>query len=403
MLSIHEFWGKGEDYERLHEAVKRQTAASWHHYSESSFRFDVDTFRASRPTAGKFRIIESFSYLPFDGPIVMKDPQQIFTVFEEYDLHAPTPHMLFFGRWLAESGRRLVAKFDLKKRGYIATTSMDAELSLLTANIAKAAPGKLAYDPFMGTGSFPVACAAFGATTFGSDLDGRSIRGRAGKNVAANFKQYGTSSLYLGGCSADLTNSPILAKPTLDIVICDPPYGVREGLKVLGHVKERLQSEIILDDGTPAHLQQDYVPPKRPYSFDRLLDDILDFSAARLVIGGRLCMWMPVASTSEARSQPGKVLDGDTTQDSADQTDSMHTNELPQHPCLKLESVCQQDFTKWSRRLLTYSRLRDEAVDAASLSSYHEFRQAVLRSDYQSRTADELNHFRMRYFQGFKA
>jgi tRNA G10 N-methylase Trm11 len=31
---------------------------------------------------------------------------------------------------------------------------MDAELSLITANMALAAPGKLFFDPFVGTGSF---------------------------------------------------------------------------------------------------------------------------------------------------------------------------------------------------------------------------------------------------------
>lgn len=38
--------------------------------------------------------------------------------------------------------------FDLKKRAYIGNTSMDAEVSLLMANQALAAPGKLIYDPF---------------------------------------------------------------------------------------------------------------------------------------------------------------------------------------------------------------------------------------------------------------
>lgn len=38
--------------------------------------------------------------------------------------------------------------FDLKKRAYIGTTSMEAEVSLLMANQALAAPGKWVYDPF---------------------------------------------------------------------------------------------------------------------------------------------------------------------------------------------------------------------------------------------------------------
>lgn len=38
--------------------------------------------------------------------------------------------------------------FDLKKRAYIGTTSMESEVSLLMANQAQAAPGKVCYDPF---------------------------------------------------------------------------------------------------------------------------------------------------------------------------------------------------------------------------------------------------------------
>jgi len=42
----------------------------------------------------------------------------------------------------------LIDYFDLKKRKYIGTTSMEAEASLLMANQAQAAPGKWIYDPF---------------------------------------------------------------------------------------------------------------------------------------------------------------------------------------------------------------------------------------------------------------
>lgn len=54
---------------------------------------------------------------------------------------------------------------------------MDAALSLISANQALAAPGKLILDPFAGTGSFLYTCSAFGAYTMGTDLDGRQLRG----------------------------------------------------------------------------------------------------------------------------------------------------------------------------------------------------------------------------------
>lgn len=51
------------------------------------------------------------------------------------------------------TARRLISHFDVKKRAYYGTTSMEAEMSLLMANQAQSAPSKLIYDPFVGTGS----------------------------------------------------------------------------------------------------------------------------------------------------------------------------------------------------------------------------------------------------------
>ena len=56
------------------------------------------------------------------------------------------------------TARRLIDTFDVKKRAYYGNTSMEAEMSLLMANQAKAGPGKLIYDPFAGTGSMLYVC-----------------------------------------------------------------------------------------------------------------------------------------------------------------------------------------------------------------------------------------------------
>lgn len=42
----------------------------------------------------------------------------------------------------------MIDTFDVKKRAYIGNTTMEAEVSLLMANQALAAKGKLIYDPF---------------------------------------------------------------------------------------------------------------------------------------------------------------------------------------------------------------------------------------------------------------
>ncbi len=65
-----------------------------------------------------------------------------------------------------------------------------------------------------------------------------------------------------------------------------------------------------------------FVPPKQPYSFLAMLDDILVFAAETLVDGGRLAFWMPTAN--------------DEAQEIA----------VPTHPCLEVVAVCSQTFNK---------------------------------------------------------
>ncbi|WPG99592.1 Hypothetical protein R9X50_00241000 [Acrodontium crateriforme] len=395
---IYELWGAGTDYASLHADVRRRTQAVWPECYTQSFRFEIDAFHGSRSTEERRRIYESFKYMGFIGGVDMSKPDNQFTVFEEYQLDAvgnagPEPIRLYLGRAVAESGRKAVNKYNLKKRKYIATTSMDAELSLVTANMALAAPGRIAYDPFTGTGSFPLSCAHFGSAVAGSDLDGRSIRGAPQRNVATNFAQYNTSHLYLGGFVADVTNSPLVQRRFLDSIVCDPPYGVREGLKVLGSPRIELQQEVILQDGTPAHLAPGYIPPKKPYSFFRMLDDILAFSADRLVDRGRLCMWMPVAGAVEETGSDEAIVGGETE------------FAIPRHPALEVLSVCTQDFNKWSRRLLTYRRLKDQDINQTELATYKEYRKTMNNDEATQGhrfSADDLNDFRRKYFQGFK-
>ncbi|CAE7011782.1 hypothetical protein P3342_003492 [Pyrenophora teres f. teres] len=384
---IYELWGQGPTYDSLHGSVRSLSTPKWSQYETASFRFTVEGYRGGKSPEAQKDIIDSFSYMAFKGPPKMRDPDVAFRVFEDYDLDVKEPKYLYFGRFIADSCRNEAKKrFDLKKRLYISTTSMDAELTLLTANIAQVAPGKLFYDPFMGTGGFPIACAHFGAVVFGSDIDGRTIRGTGGSarrgqtgkyDVVGNFKQYGIEPNYLGSFVSDLTNTPLRILPPnrdytkgyLDGIVCDPPYGIREGLKVLGSRQELLEEE--RQSHHDQHKAPGYIPPKRPYSFTALLDDILTFSVSTLVEDGRLSMWMPTANDEDI-----ELI-------------------IPSHPCLELTSVCVQAFNKWSRRLLTYRRRREGEIPEGAFEAS--------RREYEKGTrASELNDFRRKYFQGFR-
>lgn len=359
----------------------------------------------------------------------MKAPDEVFTLFEQWPQDSvprgvEAPDWVYFARYLGGSSREAIHRYDLKKRGYISTTSMDSELALITANMVLARPGGLFYDPFAGTGSFPVACAHFGGMAWGSDIDGRSMRGQGGKkSLVGNFEQYGLRGCLGGAFVADLTNTPLRRSRLFDGIVCDPPYGVREGLQVLG-LKDEARSLDVLEWGKNNYLYEPptrfhsshssrrsihehstnmdhrdprFVPPKKPYGFQAMLDDILVFATDTLVDNGRVSFWMPTAN------------------------DDQQEVPIPTHPSLELVSVCVQPFYKCqysllpqissssqghkltianagSRRLMTYRRIPDAEVSSIALEAY----KTRLKVVTDGESVNELNPFRDSYFKGFR-
>ena len=424
--AIYALWSTAPNYTQLHTLIKANTSHLWDSYKHVPFRFTIDSYMGKRTTAQKNSIINDFRYLGFEGQVNMRikpkgtkldkiEEGEEFCVMEEWKpeivavsrdsgdddargsgaQRTVTPanlNRVSLGRKVGMSSRYLVDKHDLKKRPYISTTSMDAELALVTANLALAAPGKLFLDSFCGTGGFMVAAAELGAFVLGCDIDGRSFRGKGlglRKGVGANFERYGLEGRF-GDCfTADLVNTPLVfgrERRWVDGIIADPPYGVREGLKVLGSRKpeEGIDGEVPASkqphfiDGLPAHTLPGFVAPKRPYSFVRMLDDILEFAAMTLVDGGRLAFWMPSANENEFGEE--------------------EVTDIPQHRLMELKHECIQRFNKWSRRLLVYQRRPGNGVDNLEMVS-----EQVKGLTVNGHRADDLNSFRKRYFQAFAA
>jgi tRNA G10 N-methylase Trm11 len=172
-------------------------------------------------------IIRRFSFLPLDGRVSLEGADVEFSVLVD----APTgTHYL--GRRIGVGSRHLIHRYTLKQRIYLGTTSMDSELALVMANVGKAAPGTLVYDPFAGTGSILLAASHFGALTLASDIDGRQLRGTAGPgSLLSNFEQYSLTGRFLDSLVFDILQHPWRASFCVDAIIADPPYGVRAGAR----------------------------------------------------------------------------------------------------------------------------------------------------------------------------
>ncbi|CAG8530924.1 1121_t:CDS:10 [Ambispora gerdemannii] len=345
--NIYELWGSGETYDQVHAQVTD---------SNQTFKFIVKAFGSTCSAEYQLRVINSFSYLGFKGPIDLKNPQVLFSVMEDYgiELNAPLPPdypcAIYFGRFIASGDRDLIQTYNVKKRNYIGNTTMDAELSLIMANQALAAPGKLVYDPFVGTGSFLVTCAQFGAYTLGSDIDGRQIRGQGNKSIKTNAQQYNVHGRVLDNLVFDICHHPWRENLWFDAIITDPPYGVRAGAKTLGRRHEKKSTKPKTTNELPAHERGNYYPPTKPYEMSEVLVDLLEFAARFLVVGGRLVYWLPT------------VVEEYTNED------------IPKHPSMRLISNSEQTFGVWSRRLITMEKYRENVTGI-----YH----ATVNKDYK--------------------
>ncbi|TPX62917.1 hypothetical protein PhCBS80983_g00032 [Powellomyces hirtus] len=359
--------------------VVRDTKEIHGPYQNSSFRFDVRAFGHTLSQEEQVERIELFCFLPC-GAVKIKNPDVVFTYIEDYGTvftrghyRPEKPFRVLFGVLVAKGDRGLIHTYDLKKRKYLGTTSMDAELSLVMANQALARPGSFILDPFVGTGSFLITCAHYGAFTMGSDIDGRQIRGKGDRNIESNAVQYKLTNRVLDTLVADLAHHPWRQQPFWDAIVCDPPYGVRAGAKKLGRGQKSKVPPGPLEPKKPNGEQR--YPQTVPYEMHDVIVDLIDFAGVHLVPGGRLVYWLPTI------------------------TDEYTPEDIPTHPKFRLIANSAQIFGTWCRRLITMEKLHDEPSDkeaaqgaeALSASPAH----AKFRSTYFKEAQGKLEQLKL--------
>ncbi|XP_065850098.1 uncharacterized protein [Euphorbia lathyris] len=361
---IYELWGEGSSYEELEESIMSYPDERKLPYltSESTFKITVDTFGKVISFEEQNDRIQAFTYIPFKGRVNLKAPEHKFWLMEtdDYGVNNGLPPVaqrrIFFGREIGGADRKLLPTYQLKSRKYLGPTAMDAEMAFLMANQALVTPGKLIFDPFVGTGSILVAAAHFGAMTMGADIDIRVVRDGRGPdcNVWSNFKQYGLP-MPIGLLRADNNLPPWRPglKEVFDAIICDPPYGVRAGGRKSGGRK--LLKGVIGPYTVPDDKRTDHIPSTAPYSLAECMHDLLDLAAKMLVLGGRLVCFYPVLREDETVEV-----------------------QFPEHQCFKLIASSEQILSsRYSRVLLTMVKISpytDEIAEAARLQ-HVEFRE----------------------------
>ncbi|KAF7361937.1 RNA methylase [Mycena venus] len=383
---VYEFYAQGGNYDELHVANKASSHMWSSYVHDTPFKFAVTAYNHKISESRQRNIVESFSYMGFLGKIDMKNPQIILGCFEEYDSATGLREdrdgkfrQVYFGRLVVDgSARALIKMFDVKKRLYYGNTSMESEVSLLMANQALASPSRLIYDPFCGTGSmaYRSPTAYFGAQVFGSDIDGRQMRGKGGKDkppgVLRAAKQYGVADRIVDLCTFDVTRNPWRCGSLFDAIITDPPYGVRAGAKRLGRKKElsdKKKAANIEHQISARNTQQPYVPPTKPYELSLLAADLVVLARYLLKPNGRLVFFLPTVNEQyEEVDIQSMLCDG-----------------------MVLVANSLQDFGSWGRRLVTIRKTTHESYPPPSFEEEHP-------SDHVPAHKD----FREQYFRGFK-
>ncbi|ELR14076.1 Hypothetical protein ACA1_366990 [Acanthamoeba castellanii str. Neff] len=359
-----EKWGEGKTYEELLASLDKYPREKMEIYgaADKSFKFVVDGFGRKYDNAERIEIMKRFASLPLHGKISLEEPDNRFWIVEDIGNNAPKdmpPRKIYFARQIAEGeGRVAIDKYSLKKRGYLGTTSMSSEWSLLMANQALARSGSFVFDPFVGTGSILVGCAHFGAMTIGGDIDPRVLRGDTklnqqvtdgSTNIFTNFAQYKMDDRLVDLVACD-GSRPCWRRNAqwYDAIVGDPPYGVRAGARKIGKKVKRKVKEARVDlyhacPLRPWQLQAippgcsdlPHIPQSVPYDVPDVLRDLLVFAAQTLVMGGRLVYWLPT-------------------------TDQYKDSDVPLHPCLKLLANSEQVLSmRLRRRLITMEKIMD--------------------------------------------
>ncbi|EGG17073.1 tRNA guanosine-2'-O-methyltransferase 11 [Cavenderia fasciculata] len=253
-------------------------------------------------------------------------------LFEEYGLNGnerEEPLRMFLATTVAKGSRDAIARFNLQERKYLGTTSMDPELSIISINMGHVRENTLMLDPFVGTGSFVLVASAFGAQTFGCDIDIHAMQKQKECNIDTNFQQLGLSDKFMGPILCDNSSPPWRSIPIFESIVCDPPYGIRAGAKKIGPDKNRRVKR------PPEGFRWSFIPEHCEYKVPDVMADLLELAAKNLVMNGRLVYWLPT-------------------------TPEFKESDLPKHPCLALVSNCLQVLSlKWGRRLITMKKVLD--------------------------------------------
>ncbi|CAG9460614.1 unnamed protein product [Pedinophyceae sp. YPF-701] len=364
--SMIQVWAEGATLDELVEDVRRQPPETFERYisQQESFKVIVDYFGRRVSTRDQQDVFDKLAFLRLGGKVSLTNPEQLYIVIRadpdglpnRSGLPEGVPTRWYFGRVLADHRKRKesTSKFALPDRPYIGPTSMDPTVAQVMCNVGGVGPGRICFDPFVGTGSILVTAAYLGGYTFGSDIDIRVVRDgmyktdKDGRKLTLwrNFQHYGLPSP-VGFLATDVHRTSFrmqVLEGLVDSIVCDPPYGVRAG--------GRKSVPRDLPATMTAEQRKAHVPHTGTFTMVECLADLLDLASRALRVGGRVVFFLPWPHLH------------------ADAKEHEEIRILASHPVLRLTGMGIQHLTtRYTRLLVVFEKRRACGADDAELAA----------------------------------
>ena len=308
---ILELWGSGATDQEVIESVKESISDEhWSsHLLDKTFGYKVIGYGIQHTDKTRRDRMTAFGSL-FKGyeRVDMRTAGTLLYIIDEHDhnfdqtgtrneLIQAAKKRTFYGRLVAENDNSQRSRFALNKRAVLGPTSLDNDLAFIMANMAEIKMGSFVCDPFCGTGGLLITASAKSGgflPPVGTDIDVRVLRGEyvayiknrltedMQSDIFQNFKSY---NLPMPEIFVSDNNNPCwrMAGCKFDVILTDPPYGVRAGAKKIG---AKFTHEIENRD--------DYYPQMLGYQAEEVNLDLLRLASTLLVDNGLLVFLLHV-------------------------------------------------------------------------------------------------------------
>ncbi|OAG32674.1 tRNA (guanine10-N2)-methyltransferase [Nematocida sp. ERTm5] len=196
-------------------------------------RYKIDCVCSNKPLAIKYLL----DNLAISYEVDLTNPASTVCIIEE-------KNFCMVGVLYNESNRKKFLRFSVRDRQFIGNTSMDNEISFIICNMAGVSHKTILLDCYAGSGSILLSGALAGASVIGTDINEKQFKGREvahtnariktqlpNTSIYSNFDMYNIRSRVLMIGAHDIFNRSILRNNTVDVILCDPPYGERETVK----------------------------------------------------------------------------------------------------------------------------------------------------------------------------